>query len=283
MSALLSIGRPDLVRQSLALGLSFLDAATGEPLSAPLRAVIETAGTRRTGIAMLAKAAGAALRFDPRQSSLLSGAAGGDLELQVLIAPQAGLGRAAVPDRSVIPRRVLLAVRLDADGLLRAPWADPAGSRIFEVRLHTGPTFPRASGVTGIAGRLLRDGPGPDQTRVLAWAHVEARMETSSGVVKLIGTARTDDRGEFLLRPRGHLDQPPDTLKDVPVRLRFFAPPAAPVIARAPPYSDVPKESLGSPDAAVDAAPAGYAAAAAETEVTVMPGRITQVPDIALP
>jgi hypothetical protein len=283
MSALLSIGRPDLVRQSLALGLSFLDAATGEPLSAPLRAVIETAGTRRVGIAMLAKASGAALRFDPRQGPVLSGAAGGELALQVLIAPQAGLGRAAVPDRSVVPRRVLLSVRLDADGLLRAPWADTAGSRVFDVRLHTGPTFPRAAGMTGIVGRLLRDGPGPAQSRVLAWAHVEGRMQTSAGVMKLVGTARTDDRGEFLLRPRGHLDQAPDALKDVPVRLRFFAPPAAaPAIPRPQPYADVPTETLGSQDTAVDAAPAGYIAAA-ETEVTVMPGRITQVSDIALP
>lgn len=247
---------PDVVRHNLALGLQFLDAVTGEALVAPLRAVIEKVGTRKVSLAMMPKAAGAALRLDAEVRRLFKGPANTTLAVQVLIAPVFGLGRSGLipPDRRVIPRRILLGVQLDAFGLPCAKGPDPMGKTVFAVRLHRGPTFPRAAGDTALTGCLMRPGADPAPHR---WAHVVAHQGSETGPV--LGTTRCDDRGEFILRlqKRG-VGQTPNRLREILVRLICHIPPSPTPATAWNSYDDLPVETLQAPDDAINRPFAGF-------------------------
>lgn len=263
---------PGLVSHGLALGLSYHDAATAEPLAASLQAVIERVGGREISWPMMAKTTGAALRYDRRLGRIMTGAAGGTLRVTVLIT--AAGGGAALPDRSIIPRRIVVPLRLDDSGLPRAIGSAPEGKWLFALRMHSGATRRLEPGATAIRGRITWPGAAGAPLR---WGHVIAR--TGNGT--LAGTARTDDRGEFVLRLRGRPGQSPNLLVPVPVTLTLHAPAALPALPQHP-WGDVVAEDLAQPDTAADLPPTGMVARAGPA-ATLIPGRVLTLPPIVLP
>ncbi|MGJ0506539.1 MAG: hypothetical protein ACR652_05250 [Methylocystis sp.] len=267
----------DLVRHSLALGLRYVDAATDAPLSAPLTAVLETVGARVANLTLGQKSDGAALRFDTRIGRLFAGPAHGVAQATVLIAPQGGLGRAMPPDRSVIPRRLVIPVLLDDEGAPRATGQAPEGKWLFRVRMHCGPTFPLAAGATAIRGRLAWTDPTDPEGAPLRWGHVVAKLGA-----EVVATARTDDRGEYVLKIRGRPAQTPNALKPITVALTFHTPAHAPAAPPMTPYADVATEALALPDLAADA-PLPGATARAGPNATVTPGEVITLPTFLVP
>jgi hypothetical protein len=161
---------------------------------------------------------------------------------------------------------------------LRVPLLDPADlegrpleHRIRRPRLFPGAAYDTSERVTGLRGRVLRDGaPMP-------WARVEAR-HPEDGVV--IGHAHGDDRGEFLLLIGAHPILFNDLKDSFPLSLTVYGPGAAP-----PPghgfLHGLPEEVLpapGDPDLVCPGkhVPSGYEPAPAQL-VTARLGRIASL------
>lgn len=281
MNAPAADSRFDLVRHNLALGLKFVDAATGAPLSAPLRAVIESAGPRRIGLAMMAKPDGAALRLERRIAGLFRPAAGqASLAVTILIAPERGLAGRLPPDRSTIPRRIRLDLDVGAEGLRPALAPDVGGRSVFEVRLCRGPTAPWTAGETAVRGCLMRGVAGDAAARPIRWAHVVARHGSDAGPI--LATARSDDRGEFILRLNRRAAQSPNRLREIALKLRFHVPPQAVPPQRLASYDDVPSDPLGQPDDTIDLPPALYVAHPGPL-TAISPGQLDILPTVYLP
>jgi hypothetical protein len=267
----LSATSADIVHHHLAIGLQYIDAANGLPLSGSMTAVIESIGTRRAGFALRRKASGAALRFDRHVGRLFQGPANGTIQAKILIAPERPIGQALPPDRSISPRRIVVKVSLDAQGLPLATsdmanGNSPLGKWIFPVRLHRGVAARLSPGATAVRGQLVHPDAASPMGLPIRWAHVEARLGA-----QLIAVARTDDRGEFLLVLRGRPGQLPEKLQPIAAQLTYFVPPAA--TGSMLPYADLVTETLDYPDLEADRPPSGYVSKAGPLLI-LEPGKI---------
>lgn len=141
--------------------------------------------------------------------------------------------------------------------------------------LFPGAAYDICGMATGLRGRVLRDG------QPMCWACIDARLPEDDA---LVGRARSDDRGEFLLLLSPGAAPASDLTRTIPVRISVAGPVVEPVPAQADipgrdPLWDLPLEVLpdpGLPDdvASGDALPPGYATMAATVMVDMEIGRM---------
>jgi hypothetical protein len=168
--------------ERLALGLEPIDAGTGTRLSHPLRVLIdqEARGLTRP-------------RVERHPSCLHAltyqqGVAGSVLLRFVEPEGRPGTRPSTVP-RRIVPRLIAFPIVPVADTADGAPRQNPR-HRVRRPWLYPGAAYDVAAGMTGLRGRVLRDGL-PER-----WTRVVARVGAAGPVV---GRAHGDDRGEFLL------------------------------------------------------------------------------------
>ncbi len=260
------------VRHRLALGLSFVDTAGGDPILGELAATVEQVGQRKRRLPMSTKAGGAALVLSRQVAALFGGPADTNVDVIVVIAPRHWPAPPLPRDRSVLPRRVRLPVRRNGAGLPAAEAPDHPGRWVFTVALHRGPIGWLAPGATLVTGRVVYPRPAGHPAEAddipVRWAHIALRSGADT-----LATTRSDDRGEFALSiPGGR--QPPETFAEIAGDLRVWAANAPPPPAQlaADPFADVPIEDGNGPLLPADTPPAGYAQNAADTPIRLMPG-----------
>jgi hypothetical protein len=191
-----------------------------------------------------------------------------------------------VPRRFALPviplARVLIAEAAAESPLAPAvflPPQPPIAARTRRPFLYPGAAYPTDALVTGLRGRVFRDG------QPMRWARIEARDPTSDA---LLGRAHGDDRGEFFLLV-GSVSTPTSVAQltdPVPARVSVFGPAVAPIPAstdpaRLDPLWDLPVEVVpepGDPDpvSSGELLPVGYEPTPSSTHVVSLPvGRVT--------
>lgn len=151
--------------------------------------------------------------------------------------------RVRITDRTrrYVPRRFALTIPSEAD-------ADdnPPARRVFAPELFPGAAYDSGSAMTGVRGRITRDGTP------VRWARVRATQE---GTDDELGWTHGDDRGEFLLligNPEaqvGFLDDP----TAVTLTVGFADPspqpdPTDPLVVQVDPLWDLVEEAAILPD-----------------------------------
>jgi hypothetical protein len=211
------------VLHRLTLALEVLDSLSSRPVAAPVLVQRDASRRQFRGIA------GNGGRF-----VLLYGSrAGGRAELRI-----------TDPSRQYVPRR--LSIPLWSRGELEAadrvppgPYI-PARSRLLRVWMSPGPAYLPGRGFTMIRGQVIRGGTP------VRWPMLDA--QGPGGLV--VGRARGDERGEFLLLVTGMGNMPPPAPSTISVDLLVFgpgpggpAPPTAEQLA-ADPLADLPVEMI---------------------------------------
>lgn len=166
--------------------------------------------------------------------------------------------------RYYIPRR--LQVPLLTEEQIEAAATRDVGLRIRRPVLFPGAAYDLSRTATGLRGSVVRDGAP------LRWAVIDATMPDSG---ELVGRARSDDRGEFLLLLTPGAAPDSDLPRTIDVRVSVAGPATAPVPASAgvpdqDEFWDLPLEVLPTPGdtddvSAGDAFPADYATALSAT------------------
>jgi len=128
------------------------------------------------------------------------------------------------PRRRFVARRLRVVVATEADVV--APETNPARppvplvNRVVRPRMYPGAAYNVSESVTGLRGRVLRNG------QPMRWVRIEARFR---GTGQVVGRAHGDDRGDFLLliQWRGSLATPP--VDPMPLAIRVYGPTTPPV------------------------------------------------------
>jgi hypothetical protein len=163
--------------------------------------------------------------------------------------------------RRFVPRRLRIPILTRAEAEARPP-----AYRVRRPVLFPGAAYDVGANVTGLRGRVLRNG------KEMRWSRVEARLP---GDGTLVGRAHGDDRGEFLLLIDSQASPLGDLEPELSIQVTVFGPAAPPI----PPDPDLPKlDSLwdlpleqaslpGDPDpvSAGETQPANYTATAGQT------------------
>jgi hypothetical protein len=265
------------VRHRLALGLNYLDAITGAPVVGEIDATIEAIDGRNTALLMLAKPGGAVIVLTRRVAALFRGIAGSTAQTLVRLTPRAWPEPPLPRNRAVLPRRFVLPVVRNADGLPVAEAPGQAGKWVFDVPLYRGGSAMMAPGATILSGQLVYPNIGGTSPEPVRWAQV---IGLRAGTTNVLGGARTDDRGEFSLLIAGRAEQTPNAIAPVSVALQIWGPPQRPdpLALRADPFADVPIEPwLVSPPPPYLTPPPGYVAAPLSPAHTAVPGRVKAI------
>lgn len=229
----------------LALGLEPMDAARGMELVYPLRIEVEyglphlppkpekqfsfTQQRGQRSVALNRHNSGRySLLYQPSLKTQI------DLRLY-------DYGRKYVPRRLRIPLLTVQAVL----AMEQAQERDYYSARVRRPQLFPGAAYHHVGLATGLRGRVLRDAVP------LRWVHVEAYVDE-----QLVGRARGDDRGEFLLLLSPLAASASDLSEQIPVRLKIYGPSVTPTaanpqIAATDPLWDLPLEVMpaaGQPD-----------------------------------
>lgn len=152
--------------------------------------------------------------------------------------------------RHYIPRRLSLPIPTleDVINLEASEVADYYSDRIREPVIFSGAAYDVCSRSTGLRGRVVRD------DEPMRWAVIEARLVLpDGGTGQLVGRARGDDRGEFLLiitsdaTPEGEIDVSGQVEIEVSIAGPEDIPePATPDIPQVDPFWDIPLETIPS-------------------------------------
>lgn len=207
----------------LALGLEPIDAALGTPVAHPLRVMLddEVAGLSRPVVARHASCRHV-LMYDPALAARVTvrvfEEASGFLPTRLRDRRPGDPAQAmrSVP-RRFVPRRLSYPLP-DVTGDVV-----PAGAHRLRIRrpfLFPGAAYDLAAGLTGLRGRVVRDGTP------VRWARIEAAIDDGDTVV---GRAHGDDRGEFLLLVSAAAGAIGDLEDPLTVQLTVAAPADAPV------------------------------------------------------
>lgn len=147
--------------------------------------------------------------------------------------------------RYYVPRRLIVPLLTEAavKAIEEAEQQDYYVGRVRHPVLFPGAAYDVQSTATGLRGRVLRDG------KPMRWCYIEGRL-TATGA--LVGRARGDDRGEFLLLLAPSAVPASDLSATTQVRITLFGPATAPVPTTAElpaqdPLWDLPSEQLPNP------------------------------------
>ncbi|MGR9117362.1 MAG: hypothetical protein ACU85E_16525 [Gammaproteobacteria bacterium] len=190
-------------------------------------------------------------------------------------------GRYYVPRRLRIP---LLSLE-DVLNIEQNEFHDYYTGRVHRPALFPGAAYDISARATGLRGRVLRDG------EPMRWAVVAARLPGSGTVV---GRARGDDRGEFLLllsptsTPAGDLDASGTVQVEVIIAGPNVVPtPDTPELPSQDNLWDLPLEQLPAPDMPDDVSsgevlPPGYVVSTTATRnIDFLLGRMMTGVDVA--
>ena len=181
-------------------------------------------------------------------------------------------------NRYYIPRRLsvpLLTVE-EVEAIEEAEEQDYYIGRVRRPLLFPGAAYEIQGSMTGLRGRVLRD------EKPMRWSYIEGHL-TSNGV--LVGRARGDDRGEFLLLLAPNAASASELNGTINVRISVSGPavvpvPTTPDLPAQDPLWDLPLEQLPIPGADDDVSagnsfPIGYVSAiSASRDVVFRVGRI---------
>lgn len=261
----------------LALGIAPQDALLRDGLVAPIRIDIETAipheAAPLVGMShqqLAGRRPGGLLRHPSGRYSL---------SYYPGIATEVTL-RLTDHERIYVPRR--LRVPLVTLAVVQAREAAEApgylAGRVRRPVLHPGAAYP-ITAATGLRGRVLRADRSP-----VRWAHLELRDRTGPSTTRVLGNAKGDDRGEFLmlLPPRSVLAVDLDPM--VNLELSVWGPavppvPATPDVPRFDPLWDVPLETIEAAEPADPVStgtqpPAGYVETTVPSVIPFTLGRV---------
>jgi hypothetical protein len=255
--------RYDELVHRLAIGIEPLDALTGRRITTPLRVTIDL----RDVVA-------------PRRGRLLEQHASGRFALRYgALAGGPVVVRIDDPSRRHVAR--CLSYPVVSDQAMRALEAAGAPGALRRGRrpvLLPGAAHPLPGAGTSLRGRLTRDG------RPVRWARIAARA-TGSGAP--LGSAHSDDRGEFLLvigTDAGNLAELVSPLAVTLTAIGPDPPVPAPASDAADPLADLPIE-IAQPAGVVDDVssgtrlPAGYEPGRRTTRQIALPlGKATSMP-----
>jgi hypothetical protein len=255
----------------LALGIEFIDPVRGRGLMHPVRVDIERAipheMKRPADPYCAAQSNGrvpCSLCRHPsgRYALLYSPGIGNQLIVRIY-----DHCRFYVPRRLQVPLLTLEQLEIPAQ-------RDPSLRRRL-LALFPGAAYDHCGMATGLRGRVLRNG------QPMRWAWIEARLPENDA---LVGRARGDDRGEFLLLLAPGAAPASDLTRTIQVRISVAGPSVAPVpsqvdIPGQDVFWDLPLEVLPAPGLADDVAlgdalPAGYVTMSAVQTVEMEIGRM---------
>ena len=167
-------------------------------------------------------------------------------------------------DRYYIPRRLRIPLRTLAEviNIENNEVPDYLNGRIRHLTMFPGAAYHSSAQVTGLRGRVVRDG------EPMRWAYVSARLPLTGNV---IARTRGDDRGEFLLILPPEAAPASDLTAQLDIDVSIAGPASVPVPGSAglpeqDPWWDLPIEEL-PPIGAVDevsngsSVPLGYVTA----------------------
>lgn len=254
------------LRHRLALGLECRDAVSGLTALGPQRVELERIGPFATpGMTLQAHGvARHALPWAGRVRSLMTSAVDrGEPPAWVvrIHSTPAGSWDARRDLRRLVPRRLRLLPVLT--GGVPATGLDNA--RV--CALVPGAAYPLFGAVTAVRGRVMHDATTP-----MPWAFVLATRpasETDLAAAIVVGRARADDRGEYLLVLSGQAVAGATLPSSAALRLWAFAPATPPDIAGADPLASLPLEDAGtatnSPLLRGEVVPATYTRSVSQT------------------
>lgn len=258
----------------LALGLEVLDAANQRPLVYPLRVDVEY------GLPHQPPSPKDQYSFQQRPGRLARAMSRHNSGRYSLVY-QPGFDdhidlRLYDHYRQYVPRRLRLPLLSLAvmESIETNEEADYVRGRIRRPVMFPGAAYDLVSRATGLRGRVLRDG------QPMPWAWIEAYSMADD---ELVGRARGDERGEFLLLINPLVASAGDLAASYGVRVEVFGPTVVP----SPASADLPSQDLlwdlpietvpqaGDPDEVTpgESKPAGYVEGASE-ELTLITGRV---------
>ena len=236
-----------MLRHRLALGLSYIDALTGDAALGPLRSNLEAIGPYVITQCFESHSPSRhALRYAGRIQKLFDKAVAQAVDKHFyarLSAPLSGGSYTLQNDaRLHVPRRLSYTLQLDGNqpaaspGNIRAPWLWP------------GSAYPFAATTTLIRGRALR-GPTVATGMPIVWARVAATIpsaETTFAAATVVANGHGDDRGEFVLAVNANAAAAADLSNPLSLRLWVFVAPAGGAVNPADPLDGLPMEDAGS-------------------------------------
>lgn len=245
--------------QRLALGLELLDAVNQRPVVYPLWVDVEY------GLPHLAPALQGQYKFY-QQSGRLVRAMSRHNSGRYSMVYQPGLKdqidlRLYDHQRQYVPRRLRLPLLSLAalETIETNEEADYVRGRIRRPVMYPGAAYDLVSKATGLRGRVLRD------AAPMAWAWIEVYSIADD---ELVGRARGDERGEFLLLINPLVASAGDLAASYGIRVKIFGPalvpsPATAELPKQDPLWNLPIETVpqaGDPDdvSPGESKPVGY-------------------------